>query len=51
MSSIWTILQEAASRSSINSAMPNSSRTMIRKVSNSSSSKKKSKRGSKRKLL
>jgi len=49
MSSIWTTLQEVASRSSINSGMPNSSRTMILKVSNSSSSKKKSKRASKKK--
>lgn len=49
MSSIWTILQEAANHSSINLDMPNSSRTMIRKASNFNSSKKKSKRAWKKK--
>ncbi len=49
MSSTWTILQEAANLSSINSGMPNSSRMMIQKASNSNSSKKKSKRAWKKK--
>lgn len=49
MSSTWTILQEVANHSSTNSAMPNSSRMMIRKASNFNSSKKKSKRAWKKK--